>query len=193
MKKTTLVLIAMMMAAYAQSRPQIIVGHDGGTVPIAFENEKGVWKDHANWIGKNADKMLICELPDSDQYREGKFSFTPKADGRIRLEFKACDSKVNGKKVAQSCYYDNIRINGQLIPNGDFESGEQGFVFYRVPSAKELHGRVVTAPGAAKAGKGCVMVWDHGPMSFTIDGKKDQPVTVSFDYRDAGIMTPDMK
>ncbi len=185
-----LLFFAVSVLVSAQDAPRIIVGEGGGKVPLAFEAENGVGKSHAHWIGMNADKMMICDFPASETWREGTFTFTPKADGRVRFELKAGHVRKSGKPVPMGCYYDNIRVNGALIPNGGFEEGPQGFSYWVHPAQKGFDGRVVSDPSIAKTGNRCAVAWDLGPVAFAVNVRKDVPVTVSFDCRNAGLLLP---
>ena len=192
MKKIFFFLSFLSLLAFAVPDPEsmVVVGHAGSPIPLAFEQEPGVRKAHAAWIGINADKMALVFLPRSEQWTQGRFTITPKSGGRLKFELKAGACQQNGKDVAKACLYDDIAVNGKPIRNSGVEEGEAGFGFYRVPKAKDTPGGVLHDPRAAASGNACLAAWNLGPASFLIPVEKDVPLTVTFRYRNGGILPP---
>lgn len=185
-----LLLLPLMVFSASDPEPMVVVGHAGSPIPLAFENEPGIRKAHAAWIGINADKMALIFLPRSEKWTRGSFTITPKKSGRLKFELKAGAVQQNGKDVAKACLFDEITINGKPIRNSGAEEGETGFGFYRVPKEKETPGRVLFDPRKAGAGNACLAAWNLGPVSFAVPVEQDRPVTVSFLYRNDGILPP---
>lgn len=174
----------------AQDVPRALAGNPGSKVPLAFEEEDGVRKSYAHWLGVDARKMVVADFPASEEWREGSFTVIPQEDGRLRVELKAGHVRKNGRSVPKGYYYDNVRVNGSLVFNGGFEQGQQGFGYYAAPGFEEYPPRVVANPVLARSGSRCAAAWDLGPLSFAFDVRKGQAVTVSFDYRSAGLLLP---
>ena len=191
MKKLFAAVLFAAAALGAQDVPVVIAGGPDTGIPLAFKAEKDVKMNHAHWIGVNADRMVISSFPASATWRKGGFTVVPKADGSIRMELKAGHVRKDGKPVPMGYCYDNIRVNGFLIPNGGFEEGPRGFGYYIVPGLEAYRPRIVSDPSAASGGNRYAVAWDLGPVSFRIPVKKDQPVAVSFDYRSAGLIVPE--
>ena len=53
----------------------------------------------------------------ADKWQTAKFSGTAKRKGSVRFMFR---SKLGERNIL---YFDNLKINGKLVPNGDFSSG----------------------------------------------------------------------
>ena len=185
-----LLLLPLLAFSVPDPEPMVVVGHAGSPIPLAFENEPGIRKAHATWIGINADKMALIFLPRSEKWTRGSFTITPKKGGRLKFELKAGAVQQNGKDVAKACLFDEITVNGKPIRNSGAEEGESGFGFYRVPKARTTPGGVLNDPRKAGAGNACLAAWNLGPVSFVIPVEQDRPVTVSFLYRNNGVLPP---
>lgn len=73
-----LLLLPLLVFSAPDPEPMVVVGHAGSPIPLAFENEPGIRKAHATWIGINADKMALIFLPRSEKWTRGSFTITPK-------------------------------------------------------------------------------------------------------------------
>lgn len=160
-------------------------------VGIAAESSAGFreWKDLSGdieFLGGNARKRLTVRAPgDTLNWRETRFSFTPDADGKFAL-------MIGGhtwKGIRFAMCVDNIRINGKMVPNGDFENGIQGWEDKRSWVGVKP-GQIVTDPGIVRFGKKCVYFgWDP-TIRIPIEGKKGEPVEISLQSLGRGPVTP---
>ncbi len=184
------ILLPLIAYSISEAEPMVIVGHAGSPIPLAFENEPNVRKTHASWIGINADKMVLISFSPSRKWTQGKFTIIPKKSGRLKFELKANAFRQSGKDVAKACLFDEIAVNGKLIRNGGAEDGETGFGFYRVPKVRTIPGGVLSDPREAGCGNACFAAWNLGPVSFVLPVEQDVPITVSFLYRNTGVLPP---
>ncbi len=156
-------------------------------VKLNFKKQSGVRIGNGSWLKpEHAEQYMTALFPVSEEWKEGTLSFTPENSGRLRISLLG--PMIQGGKTTrlkpEGVYYDNIRINGKMIPNGDFESGEKGFSF--TPREKQFPGRIIFNPALARSGNACALAWHDGPVAFSCPVKAKEPVTVSFDYRSAG-------
>ena len=156
-------------------------------VKLNFKKQSGVRIGNGSWLKpEHAEQYMTALFPVSEEWKEGTLSFTPENSGKLRISLLG--PMIRGGKTTrlkpEGVYYDNIRINGRLIPNGDFESGEKGFSF--APREKQFPGRIIFNPALARSGNACALAWHDGPVAFSYPVKAKEPVTVSFDYRSAG-------
>ena len=156
-------------------------------VKLDFEKQSGIRIGHGSWLKpEHAEQYITALFPASDEWTGGKITFTPESSGKLRITLLG--PLIRGGKTTrlkpEGVYYDNIRINGRLIPNGDFESGEKGFSF--APREKQFPGRIIFNPALARSGNACALAWHDGPVAFSCPVKAKESVTLSFDYRSAG-------
>ena len=185
-----LLLWVSTVTVHAAAVPRLMFGQIRGKVKLSFDKEPGVKKSYATWTGVHADKIVMCQFIPSDTWKEGRATVVPQQSGFVGLEFTAGPSVRKGVRYADGCYFDNIRINGELLPNGDFEKGGKGFGFYVRPNRKEYPARIVCDPSVAKSGNNCLAVWHDGFATRQIQVKAGVPVTVTFDYKNAGELPP---
>ncbi len=114
-----------------------------------------------------------------------RFTFVPKADGRVRLELRGrpLESKLRKNKfIPVWTYWDDLRVTGATLVNGDFEQGDAARAgpvgWHASPQALW-----VAVPGVAASGRRCVKTWFLGAVSQEITVKKDVPVTVTCQVR----------
>ena len=72
---------------FAEVAPYLVVGIGNKKIPLEFNSEEGVKKSHPHWV-KEPEKMMIVEFPVSKNWREGRFSFTPKESGSLLFILK---------------------------------------------------------------------------------------------------------
>ena len=156
-------------------------------VKLDFEKQSGIRIGHGSWLKpEHAEQYITALFPASDEWTGGKITFTPESSGKLRITLLG--PLIRGGKTTrlkpEGVYYDNIRINGTLIPNGDFEAGGKGFSF--AAREKQFPGRIIFNPALARSGNACALAWHDGPVAFSCPVKAKESVTLSFDYRSAG-------
>jgi len=122
---------------------------------------------------------------DSTKWSEGKISFIPLADGRISISLLG--PYIRGKKPGAKpvgVYYDEIKINGKLVKNGDFEKKLTRWTLGK--SKVNIPARIVTDKNIVKFGKRCILAWHNATARTVIKVKKGEKVEISFMFRPAG-------
>ena len=192
MKTTNFVLFGLLASfpLWGQNPARIDIS-GSPSVKLNFAKQPDVQIGYGHWQKpENVKKYLTTSYPASGEWKAGSVTFTPEADGRLRVMLLG--PGIRGGKTAlhkpAGVFYDNIRVNGTLIPNGDFEFGEKGFSFHA--REKLYPGRIVFNPAVARSGNACALAWHDGPIAFGIPVKANRPVTLTFDYRDAGDVPP---
>ena len=183
-------LTAALLTAVAQNPARVDIS-GVPSVNLKFVEQQGVKIGYGHWQSPgNVEKYLTTSYPVSKEWKQGVVTFTPETDGRLRVVLLG-PAMVGGKETRlkpAGVYYDNIRVNGKLINNGDFEAGKKGFGFYA--REKRYPGRVVFNPAIAESGNACGLAWHDGQIAFGLPVKAKQPVTLSFSYRDGGEVPP---
>lgn len=160
-------------------------------VSIIMDSPAGFkeWKDLSGdieFLGGTHRKRLTIRAPGNTlSWRETRFSFTPDADGRFFLELGGHTWK--GTRFAMCI--DNIRINGTLLPNGDFENGVRGWEG-KTPWEGIRESQIVRDPGVVRFGKQCVYFGWNPSVRIPIEGKKEVPVEISLQSIGCGPVTP---
>ncbi|MGN0872963.1 MAG: hypothetical protein ACI4UV_17405 [Victivallales bacterium] len=162
------------------------------SIPLKFAEQSGVRIGYGTWQKPQHVKMYLSTTQEaSDEWKKGEVSFTPEKDGRVR--FTLLGPQIRGGKMTrhkpEGVFYDNVRINGELIPNGDFEAGKKGFSF--VTREPRYPGRILFNPVLAKSGNACALAWHDGAIAFGYPVQAGKRVTLSFDYRSAGEVSPE--
>lgn len=126
-------------------------------VGIVMDGSAGFkeWKDLSGDIefldGTHRKRLTIRAPGNTLSWRETRFSFTPDANGRFFLELGGHTWK--GTRFAMCI--DNIKVNGKLLPNGDFENGAHGWEG-KNPWEGIQTSQIVKDPGVVRFGKQCV-------------------------------------
>ena len=113
------------------------------------------------------------------------FRFTPKADGRARIELRGrpLRSTLNENDfIPVWTYWDNLRIEGAKLVNGDFEEADPKTGLLR-GWQKNAQALWMRTPGVAASGEGCVKSWFLHPVSQTIEVQKGVAVTIRCQIR----------
>lgn len=174
----------------AQNPARIDINGMPSSNKLSFEKQENLQITHGAWLGKDAEKFLTVITVPSEEWKEAKVIFTPERDGGIRILLLG--PYVRGGKNTTlkpaGVYYDDIKVNGKLISNGDFEAGTKGFSF--PVREKGYQGRVITDPAIAHSGNSCALAWHDGQIMFRITVRANEPVVLSFWYRSAGDVPP---
>lgn len=155
----------------------------------------GVKMKFGTWL-KPADvkRYLTVNLKgDSTKWSEGKISFIPLADGRIIISllgpYIRGGKKTGAKPVG--VYYDEIKINGKLVKNGNFEKKLTRWTLAK--SKVNIPARIITDKNIVNFGKRCILVWHNAPAKTVIEVKKGEKIEISFMFLPAGKIAPPQK
>lgn len=88
---------------------------DKGLGMVYKNGSEGTTGSQAGWLKEKKDTRLIVTGPISQEWKEFSFTFVPKADGKVSLNLMSDNPKFQVS-------YDNIRVTGATIANGDFET-----------------------------------------------------------------------
>lgn len=160
-------------------------------VGIVMDGSAGFkeWKDLSGDIefldGTHRKRLTIRAPGNTLSWRETRFSFTPDANGRFFLELGGHTWK--GTRFAMCI--DNIKVNGKLLPNGDFENGAYGWEG-KNPWEGIQKSQIVKDPGVVRFGKQCVYFGWNPSIRIPIEGKKDVPVEISLQSIGRGPVAP---
>ena len=113
-----------------------------------------------------------------------KISFVPERDGIVSVQFFSLSSK--GKQLIYGTFFDNIALNGTLLPNGDLEQGNQGWKIRSYPGGEKFPARITSDRGIVKFGKQCLLTSADSRAVFTISVKGGVPAELTFQHRFAG-------
>jgi len=138
---------------------------------------------------ENVNRYLTAEFKGARKtWTEGKISFTPQKEGRVLLWLLG--PYVEGGKTTKGkpfgVRFDNVKINGTLLRNGDFESGENGWTIMR---KSYLPAKIVTEDG----GNQCVEVWHGDPAITSFLVQKNRLVEITFDFMSVGELSEDTR
>ncbi len=128
MRTTTLLLtIAAAAGTLSLSAAKVRVDLSGTKDGVVIQKgESGGFDfNRASWEPKEKqDKMCFLQKAVGADYQEYSFSFIPQKEGAVRISFGGNWSK----EIADRPFIiiDDISINGELLPNGDFETREEG-------------------------------------------------------------------
>ena len=124
-------------------------------------------------------KAISAELTDG-KWHELTFEFTPKADGKVRIELRGRPHKSEveaNKFIPVWNYWDALRGEGATLANGDFEQLDPKT---GQPTGWRKGGNaiLVTDPKAAASGRVCVKTWFLGNYSQVLNVTKGRKVTI---------------
>ncbi len=122
----------------------------------------------------------------SNEWEEVKFAFIPQESGRLRVSINGFDKRVKGKSRLLASYYDNLKVNGKLFKNGDFEKGLDDFSYYGNPQP-----RIISNPKYVKYGKHCLRAWSGANVSTRLDVEAGKRYEISVMTRPAGELLVD--
>jgi len=100
--------------------------------------------------GKKSDCLYFDERKLTQQWKRFRFVMSAEGDGLIWLRF----GPLGTGEIP--IYLDEIQVNGVLLPNGGFEEKSPDGT---APGWNLYHGKVVSDPGLAFAGKSCMRLF----------------------------------
>ncbi len=122
-----------------------------------------------------------------NEWEKLEFSFEVQTEGIIGLSLSSTyPKKKENAKRKFAVYYDNLKINGKLYENGDFENGLENF-----SSSAKYPPKIEKSPKFVKYGKSCLRVWSHSYTGFNLKLKKGDKITVSVMIKPAGELVSD--
>ena len=131
--------------------------------------------------------VTLAEFSDFEQWREMKLKIIPKQSGLLRIElFSGSCADSDGKTAAGATFFDNLKINGEPLDNGDFE---RGFMFWFSENKNRdeaFKPKLIFAPEFVKFGRACARVLGReDQLSKNIAVLKDVPIEISVMFRRA--------
>ena len=159
-------------------------------VSLQSVDSSDVSYSYGTWKGPtDAENYLSASLDgEPDKWTEAKISFIPLSDGRISLLLMGPYARSGGKNTIRplGVYYDDIRVNGALLSNGDFELGSDGWLLLNDPDKiSGIPARVVEE----EDGNHCMQVWHNAPAIKGLDVQKGKQVDITFRFKPVGEMS----
>ena len=148
--------------------------------------EPGKGADAPDWAVKWNRLVTTFGTARADRWKSCRFEFMPLEDATVRLELMGTQSPA-GSTVAWT-YYDDFRIEGAELINGDFEEAEQdgrtpGWSYARDRSQEGLQPGVVNLGSDAASGRRAGKASHDFRISQSITVKKGTKVVVLFQAR----------
>ena len=117
---------------------------------------------------------------DTSAWEEMKFSFVPAESGVVRFSLSGVEKRRGSTVRKLASFYDDLKIDGVLHPNGGFENGLAGFsVASRAP-------KVVFSSDCAASGRACLRAWSRTYTCANLRVEKGKPCEISVMTRPAG-------
>lgn len=145
----------------------------------------------ANWPGTDPTKHMVVELSASTGWREASFTFHGKKSGRVILTLMGPYARISAHEkelYSTLVAYDDIKVEGATIKNGDFEGADTAGIptdwrLFDVPNSlppvTEKNRAGIVTRDSGKAAR----VWHNSRLSQTLQIEADKPVTVTLSYR----------
>jgi len=140
---------------------------------------------YAGWVPE-PKKTITCDLPKIAEGEWGKavirFSVPKPGGANLMLMGPYVAGGKDTRNQLVRFYYDNVKLNGKLIANGDFESGENNIRY--VSYEPKYPAVIVSSPAGGKA----VAAWHDGQAHMGVMLQAGENV-LEFDYRLANDLT----
>ena len=140
--------------------------------------------------GNNGNNVYVVygtrKNKNPDEWEEFSFSFVPSESGTVRFSLNGAERRRDGKIRKLASYYDEVKIDGSLIPNGGFEDGLRGF---STPQATPP--RIERNRETVKSGGKCLRAWSRTYTGFVVKAEKGKRCSVSVLTRPAGELLED--
>ncbi len=147
-------------------------GSTGGKLSVGEFKSDGVMCPVVRFLYRN--KNLGWET--------ASFKFKANYDGEATLSVSGIHKYKNGKRLRLAVCYDDIKINGKLVPNGDFEDG---FNKWRLSKTFPTFIEQETASDG-KTNK-YLRAWSATYASHVFNVKKGQTYEISFKTKPVGL------
>ena len=176
MKRLLLSLLAATAAAAVTAAPagnqfRIDVQGEKGLGLVYKSGSEGTTGSQAGWLKEKKDTRLVVTGTITAEWKEFSFTFVPKADGRVNLN-------IMSNKPDTFVAYDNFRVTGATLANGDFETAgkQQDRPDRWWPMGKPVY--VKDAQGAS--GKNFVLCAHNDRWNQSFPCKAGEAITVTF-------------
>lgn len=134
-------------------------------------------------------KVVTFDLSGKGEgWESRKITFVPEKDGIVSVQFFSLASK--GKQTIYGTFFDNIALNGNLLPNGDLEQGNSAWKVRSYPGGEKFPARIISDRGIVKFGKHCLLTSADSRAVFTIKVRGKVPAELTFQHRFAGPLHP---
>ena len=163
---------------------------DGKVVANGYMVANGVRmtvESHGGGVGISARENYVTssKAASFDEWRTLSFKVVPLEDGKMRIElFTIFPRSSEGREIPAAMLFDDFKINGENLYNGDFESG---FLFWhsenrdRPQSAKP---KLVFDRRLLEHGTACARVFNRtDQLAKTFNVKKNVPLEFSVRFR----------
>ncbi len=122
-----------------------------------------------------------------NNWEELDISFYPSSDGEVWVSLNVVKPENKEyKKSRLAVYFDDLKLNDNLVKNGDFENGITNFSF-----STKIPPRIEVNPEIVKFGKSCLRLCSSSYLSLGMNVKKGEKYTVSVMMKAAGELLND--
>ena len=178
----TIAVLVAGIGCFAASGVRIDINALSSKIALApGKASKGLKVVNGSWMKDNSKYYLMAYSPMNltDKWQKFSFSFTPDADGIVKIHLRGSWHKPKGapKNIALWTAYDNITITGTEAKNCDFEFVNQKNMFNGWTGSTA---NMVIGKEDAQSGKNYVIAWHNNPVYQTLKLKKGEEVTVTF-------------
>ncbi len=156
-------------------------------VQLLQESSNNVTLRLDNWTTNGVKKYimrLFYKSSTPSRWENVSFKFKALESGYLGVTLSSREVRGKGKKLIPfSTYYDDIKINGKLFANGDFEKGFDGWWYNK---RIEVTPKIVKTPSITGGGA-CIRVCREASVSQGIPIEAGKTYEISFRTRFAGI------
>ena len=137
---------------------------------------------HSTWLKDKAETALAGGVSGKiNEWNQISFEFIPEKNGMVTVFLKGPFEKNKPLDQWQWVVFDNVRVNGKLLPNGGFEDGLEN---WQTSTWGELRmtPQIVEDPMMVKSGKRAVRLWHNGIVKTKFPVKAGEKVLVQLHY-----------
>ena len=151
------------------------------TCDYPFENASSNGTKLNNFsYNKNGKRKYVLQdyrlNKDPNKWEEFSISFTPTQNAPVSVLLNGVPVKTKSTTSKATSLIDNLKLNGELVENGDFEKDLETF---SCTKDKQLPVRIEQSPNLVKFGKKCVSVWSKTIVSKKFNAQKGEPMRFS--------------
>ena len=184
MKKLIYTLFSLLFIAsslFAQKNLQNCATRITITCDYPFENASSNGTKLNNFsYNKNGKRKYVLQdyrlNKDPNKWEEFSISFTPTQNAPVSVLINGVPVKTKSTTSKATSLIDNLKLNGELVENGDFEKDLETF---SCTKDKQLPVRIEQSPNLVKFGKKCVSVWSKTIVSRKFNAQKGEPMRFS--------------
>ena len=164
------------------SAVRVVIDGTKAKVPITLVSQS---RGASTYFSNSKDQvtrtcLAICSIiATNTEWQQGEWVFKPEAEGEIELQI-AARWATGGQ--AFFMLYDNIELDGSLVPGGDFEGGDESRKIWGLTAAT---GRafLVNDSSVAHGGSGCLKAGTRSLASQPLKVKAGKQMKLTFWYR----------